>query len=82
MVRVHVNQHVIRKNVSAAPAEREPPLRVIRGRTSTPAWEVELVGPARVVYSPDRPLKCGARVWIEAADAVVLDDVADPAKAA
>ena len=27
--------------------------------------EVEIHGPSRVVYSPDKPLSCGARVWIE-----------------
>jgi len=69
MVRVHVNQHVIRRNKTHG--EREAPLRIIRGsRKSEPAHEVELIGAARVVYSPDKPLKCGARVWIEAADAV------------
>ena len=67
MVRVHVNQHVIRSNKLRG--EREPPLRIIRRGRSTPAYAVDLIGPARVVYSPDRPLKCGARVWIEAEDA-------------
>jgi len=22
-------------------------------------------GPSRVVYSPDKPLSCGAKVWVE-----------------
>ena len=67
MIRVHVNQHVIRRNNKYA--ENEPPLRIIRKGKSEPAYEVELVGKARVVYSPHKPLKCGARVWIEAEDA-------------
>jgi hypothetical protein len=67
MVKIHVNQHVIRRNKTHG--ENEPPLRIIRGSKSQPAYQVELTGPARVVYSPDKPLKCGARVWIEAADA-------------
>jgi hypothetical protein len=67
MVRVHVNQHVIRAN--KAKGENNPPLRIIRGSRSEPAYEVTLVGKSRVVYSPDKPLKCGARVWIEADDA-------------
>lgn len=66
-VKVHVNQHVIRANKMRG--EDNPPLRIIRGRRSEPAREVALIGPARVVYSPDKPLKCGARVWIEADDA-------------
>jgi hypothetical protein len=27
---------------------------------------------ARVVYQPDKPLSCGARVWIETDHAVVV----------
>ena len=26
---------------------------------------VEINGPCRVLYRPDKPLTCGARVWIE-----------------
>lgn len=70
MVRIHVNQHVIRRNKMHG--EYEPPLRVIRKGRSEPAYQVEIVGPARVVYSPDKPLKCGARVWIEAQDAQII----------
>jgi hypothetical protein len=67
MVRVHVNQHVIRRNKTHG--ENAPPLRIIRAGRSEPAFEVDLIGPARVVYSPHKPLRCGARVWIEAEDA-------------
>jgi hypothetical protein len=27
--------------------------------------EVEILGPSKIIYSPDKPLSCGARVWIE-----------------
>ena len=29
------------------------------------AHSVDISGPCRVVYSPDKPLSCGAKVWIE-----------------
>jgi hypothetical protein len=29
------------------------------------AFEVEVLGPSRIVYRPDKPLSCGARCWIE-----------------
>jgi hypothetical protein len=29
------------------------------------AHQVEIDGPSRLVYSPDKPLGCGARVWLE-----------------
>jgi len=67
-VKIHVNMHVIRRNQKTG--EREPPLTVIRGRIKERGHSVEIVGPSKIVYSPDNPLKCGARVWIEAADAV------------
>ncbi len=68
MVRVHVNMHVIRRNLKTG--EREPPLTVIRGRRRERGHSVDIIGGARVIYSPDKPLACGARVWIEADDAV------------
>lgn len=68
-VKIHVNMHVIRRNQKTG--EREPPLTVIRGAKRERGHAIEIHGPATVVYSPDRPLKCGARVWIEANDATV-----------
>jgi len=29
------------------------------------AHEVHISGPCKIVYSPDKPLSCGAKVWIE-----------------
>ena len=66
---VHVNQHVIRAN--AKTGEREPPLTVKTYRSNDYAHEVEIAGPCRVVYRPDKPLSCGARVWIETEGEVV-----------
>jgi len=34
--------------------------------------DVEIVGNSRVVYSPDKPLNCGAKVWIEVESDVTL----------
>lgn len=65
---IHVNQHVIRSNHKKN--ERFPVLSVKTGSTNTYAHEViikdEQGNPvARVVYSPGKPLPCGAKVWIE-----------------
>jgi hypothetical protein len=62
---VHVNQHRIRSNISKPVEEQEPVLTVKTYKSNTYAHEVEILGPSRVVYSPDKPLSCGARVWIE-----------------
>lgn len=67
--RIHVNQHVIRANRKHG--EHEPPLTIKTSRANTRADEVRVEGPSTVVYSPDRPLACGARVWIETTAVVV-----------
>lgn len=73
---IHVNQHVIRRN--AKTGEQAPVLTVKRGRANVYATSVEVLGPCRVVYSPDRPLSCGARVWIETEATVLVDGKAMP----
>ena len=68
--RIHVNQHVIKRNAKAG--ESEPVLTVKQGRKNTYVHEVEILGPSRVVYSPEKPLSCGARVWVETESEVVF----------
>ncbi|NEO13553.1 MAG: helix-turn-helix domain-containing protein [Moorea sp. SIO4G2] len=60
---IHVNQKVIRQNHNTG--ERNPVITVKRGSKNTYGHTVEVNGPCRVMYRPDEPLKCGARVWIE-----------------
>jgi len=69
--KIHVNQHIIRSN-SKQP-ERQPPLTVKTYKANTKAYEVKISGPSKVVYSPDKPLSCGAKVWIETDADVVCD---------
>ena len=60
---VHVNQHIIKSNSKTG--EREPVLTVKTYKSNNYAHSVDISGPCRVVYSPDKPLSCGAKVWIE-----------------
>jgi hypothetical protein len=60
---IHVNQHAIRRNIKAE--VKEPVLTVKTYKTNIYAHEVEIKGPSRLVYSPDKALSCGARVWLE-----------------
>lgn len=60
---VHVNQHVIKAN--AKNGESNPVLTVKTYKENRYAHEVAIDGPSRLVYNPDCPLSCGARVWIE-----------------
>ena len=65
---VHVNQHKIRENLKQG--TRHPVLTVKdyksnRYATNAIIRDTDGNEVARVVYSPDKPLSCGARVWIE-----------------
>ena len=61
--RIHVNQHIIRSNKKND--EREPVLTVKTYKSNDYCHEAIIDGPSKVIYSPDKPLPCGARVWIE-----------------
>lgn len=65
---IHVNQHIIKSNRKKG--EIEPVLTCKTYKTNTYAHEAIIRDAdgnevARVVYRPDKPLSCGAHVWIE-----------------
>jgi hypothetical protein len=59
---IHVNQHVIRSNKKHG--KNDPVITVKTYKSNDYVHEVEILGPSKVVYSPDKPLSCGAKVWI------------------
>lgn len=59
---IHVNQHVIKAN--AKEGTDNPVLTIKTYKSNTYAHEVIIKGDSKVVYS-EKPLSCGARVWIE-----------------
>ncbi len=66
--RIHVNQHVIRANRKQG--DNAPALTVKTYASNVYAHEAVIrtedgTEVARVVYRPDKPLSCGAHVWIE-----------------
>ena len=61
--RIHVNQHVIRRNKKTG--ENKPPITVKTSKSNDYFHIVEIKGSSRLIYSPDKPLSCGARLWIE-----------------
>lgn len=65
MYRVHVNSNRVRSNAKNGTSDPVITVRDQRNRILQYCHEVEL-GPSRVVYRPDDPLPCGAKVWIEA----------------
>ncbi len=73
--RIHVNQHQIARNRKTG--ETEPVLTVKTYKTNDYASTVEVLDKdgqvaGRFVYSPDKPLSCGARVWFETNNAVMV----------
>jgi hypothetical protein len=68
--RIHINQHVIRAN--AKNGTDDPVITVKTSIGNDYAHEVHIDGPSTVVYSPDKPLSCGAKVWIETTSVVEL----------
>lgn len=61
--RIHVNKHVIASNLKLG--KTEPAITVQTSDGPHRAHVVDIRGPSRMVYSPDKPLSCGARLWVE-----------------
>jgi hypothetical protein len=67
ITRIHVNQHNIKANSKGADL---PVLTVKDYKENRKVNHVQILDSvgnvvATVVYSPDKPLSCGAKVWIE-----------------
>jgi len=60
----HINSNTIRSNKYKAKSEREPVI-AIKGANKGYVDHLEIPVPCRIVYEPDKPLSCGAKVWIE-----------------
>ena len=71
IARIHVNQHVIKAN--AKNGESNPIFTIKQGGSNTYAFNVKVKGEMELVYSPDKPLSCGAKVWIETKGDIEVD---------
>ena len=74
---IHVNQNKIRCNIHK---EDPAPVLTVKTYKSNDYGHQAIIldengnEAARVVYSPHKPLGCGARVWIETQNKVIVDD--------
>ena len=68
--RIHVNQHNIRRNRKEG--TNDPVITCKTYKSNEYGHEVNIQGPSRVVYSPEKPLSCGAVLWIETDSDVVV----------
>ena len=73
--KIHVNQHVIRSNKKNN--ENNPVITVKTYKDNVYGNEVQILGESTVVYRPNKPLSCGAKVWIETRGDIVLDKSSD-----
>lgn len=74
---IHVHQNRIRSNLKNGTTE--PPIIVRTYKDVKYGSDVELLDEAgnvvaRLRYSPDKPLSCGARVWLETSLKVNVKD--------
>lgn len=61
---VNINSNIIKQNIKRSKEERQPAIAV-RGKEKHYVHELEIPVPCKIIYNPDKPLSCGARVWIE-----------------
>jgi hypothetical protein len=67
---IHINRNIIQSN--AKRATEEPVCRVEENGVVKYCMEVDIRGPSRMVYRPDKPRPCGAKLWIETEADVIL----------
>lgn len=72
--KIHINQHVIKSNHKNN--KRDPVITVKTYKSNNYGHQVDILGPSKVIYSPDKPLPCGAKVWIETdSEVIVIPDI-------
>jgi len=62
--RIHINQHNIRHN-NQNPNDPKPVVTCKTYKKNYLGYEVTIRGASTLIYRPDKPLSCGAKVWIE-----------------
>ena len=67
---IHINRNIIQSN--AKRGSEEPVCRVEENGVVQYCMEVDIRGPSRMVYRPDKPRPCGAKLWIETEADIIL----------
>lgn len=69
---IHINRNILQQNEKHDTSK--PICRVeVKGKT----WygsKVDILGPSTMIYSPNKPRSCGAKLWIETHSEVVIHD--------
>jgi len=72
---IHINRHIIAANKKNN--ETNPPITVKTYKSTRYCMEVNIKGESSVVYRPEKPLSCGAAIWIKTQAEVELIGEAD-----
>ena len=72
LTRININRHNISFNLNKPESERVPVISVKKRQENRYGYEAQLTGPSRLIYRPESPLDCGATVWLETLDEVIV----------
>ena len=61
--RIHVNQHHLRAN--RKDGGNRPVFTIQTSKGPVYADHVDIKGESSLVFQPEKPLPCGARIWVE-----------------
>lgn len=71
---IHINKNIIQYNSKHGTSF--PVCRVEEGKEVTYCMEVDIKGESKMVYKPDCPRACGAKLWIETEAEVEMTGIA------
>lgn len=68
---IHINRNIIQSNAKHG---RSEPVCRVEGPDGHVRYcmEVEINGPSRMIYRPEAPRTCGAKLWLETDAPLVL----------
>lgn len=69
---IHINRNILQQN-----EKNHTSFPVCRVETNGKTYygsRVDIKGPSSMVYSPDKPRKCGAKLWIETDSDIYIHD--------
>lgn len=68
--KIHINTHLLKANEKDG--GNRPVITVKTYKDNVYGHEVTVKGTMKVVYSKDKPLSCGARIWLSTEDDVEI----------
>ena len=67
---IHIDQTAIKKNRKTG--SKLPVVTIKTYKSNKRVNEIEINGPSKLIYRPEKPLHCGATVWIETQSDIIV----------